>query len=291
VPNAVLLDKEWIEIFKKYNMKVGISMDGPKEYQNIHRKFRNGDESFDIVDKNIRMCVAEELDLGVLMVADPSFDPQKIWDYLIDGVGVKDMDILLRDYTYDTIPSQKYVDEISDYLVEWVNIWFARDDKTIGIRMFDNIINALLDKPSLLEFAFSKDDINYPTITVYTNGDVSPTDELMSANNDLMDIDKNILKNSLDDIFSTKIFKELSDARQNVPEDCSECCWKLVCRGGGGILERFSSKNRFSNKSIYCKAWKSLFPIVVSKLLKHGHPKEKLLKILTGKDECACLKT
>jgi uncharacterized protein len=30
--NAVLLDKEWIEIFKKYNIKVGISVDGPEEY-------------------------------------------------------------------------------------------------------------------------------------------------------------------------------------------------------------------------------------------------------------------
>jgi uncharacterized protein len=282
--NAVLIDKEWIEIFKKYNIKVGISIDGPEEYQNVHRKLKDGSGSFNVVDKNMRMCVDEELDLGVLMVADPSFDPQKIWNYLIDDVGIKNMDILLRDYTHDTLPSQQYANVVSDYLVKWINIWLIRDDETVGIRTFDNIVNVLLGRPSLLEFSFEKNKSTYPTITMYTNGDVSPADELASTSGNLMDIGKSILKNSFEDIFSAEIFKELADTQQNIPKDCNGCCWKYACRGGYGILEKFSSRNRFSNKSVYCKVWSSLFPIVASSLLKHGYPKEKLLKVLNGEN-------
>jgi uncharacterized protein len=286
--NAVLIDKEWIEILKRYDIEVGISMDGPEEYQNVHRKLKNGGGSFDIVDKNIRMCIAEQLNLGVLMVADPSFDPQKIWQYLVDYIGIKSMDILLRDYTYDTLPSQEYIDAVSSYFAARMNIWFSRDDKSVKIRVFDNIVNTLLGKSSSLAFAFNKDNADYPIITIYTNGDASPTDELTSTNDDLgslMDIGKNIFDNSLEDIFSAKIFKELSGVQQNIPKDCDDCCWKQVCRGGGGILEKFSSQNRFSNKSIYCKVWAKLFPIVASKLLNHGYPKEKLLNILSGEKE------
>jgi uncharacterized protein len=211
--NAVLIDKEWIEIFKKYDIRIGISIDGPEEYQNAHRKFKNGDGSFDIVDKNIRMCVAEQLDFRVLMVVDPSFDPQKIWDYLIDDVGVKYTDILLRDCTHDEVPSQEYIDAVSDYFVEWMSIWFARDYETIGVRTFDNVVDTLLGKPSIMEFSFNRDWGNYPAVTVYTNGDVSPPDELTSATGNLMDIDKNIFKNSFEDIFSTEIFNELHNTQ------------------------------------------------------------------------------
>jgi radical SAM protein with 4Fe4S-binding SPASM domain len=199
------------------------------------------------------------------------------------------MDILLRDYTHDTLPSQEYAEEIRDYFVAWINIWFSRDDKSVKIRMFDNVVNVLLGKRSHLEFAFNKNSLNsnYPTVTVYTDGDISPTDELTSINDDLMDTGKNLANDSLEDVFSIKVFGELREAQQNIPKDCDGCCWKYACRGGGGILEKFSSKNRFSNKSVYCKVWSELFPIVTSKLLSHGYPKEQLLNILTGENNAS----
>jgi uncharacterized protein len=234
------------------------------------------------------MCIAEQIDLGVLTVADPNFVPQKIWNYLVNEVCIKNMDILLMDYTYDTIPSVCYLNAVSNYLVVWANIWFCKDDESVRIRMFDNIVNALLNRPASLEFSFNNNDsTSYPTITVYTNGDVFPTDELTSINDNSIDTGKNIFENSLEDIFSAEIFKELADARQNIPKDCDGCCWKYVCQGGCGILERFSSQNRFSNKSIYCQSWSKLFSVVSSKLLEHGYPKKKLLKVLTGENECA----
>jgi radical SAM protein with 4Fe4S-binding SPASM domain len=152
--------------------------------------------------------------------------------------------------------------------------------------LFDNIVNVLLGRPSFLEFAFSRGSANYPTVTVYTNGDVSPADELTSTSDSIMNIDKNIFKNSFKDIFSAEIFGELSNVK-NIPKNCDGCCWKYACRGGGSIFERFSSENRFLNKGVYCKVWESLFPIVAFKLLRHGHPKDELLKVLAGESECA----
>ncbi|MDE9437715.1 radical SAM protein [Xenorhabdus bovienii] len=35
--NAILIDNEWIDIFSKYNVSVGISIDGPKHINDKHR--------------------------------------------------------------------------------------------------------------------------------------------------------------------------------------------------------------------------------------------------------------
>lgn len=35
--NGVLIDEEWIEIFKELSINVGISLDGPSYYNDIHR--------------------------------------------------------------------------------------------------------------------------------------------------------------------------------------------------------------------------------------------------------------
>ncbi len=281
--NGILIDREWIEIFKYYKIHLGISIDGPKKYQNIHRKLKNGKGSFNIVDKNIKLCLSENLYPGLLIVADPNFSPHDIFTYIIQELGIKHIDILLRDYTKDTIPSIQYVNSISIYLKKWLKLWFEYNDYSVYIRIFDSIINALLGKASNLEFGFKNCINSIPTITVYTNGDVSPADELFSIGNDFMDTNKNIYFDSFLEIFNLKIFDEINSAYEYIPLECESCYFKYVCRGGGGILERYSSKNGFKNKGAYCLAWKELFTEISKILLLNGYSREKLLNTLTGK--------
>ena len=100
-----------------------------------------------------------------------------------------------------------------------------------------------------------------------------------------MKIGKNIFYNGLKEVFSCDIFRELQESQQEVLLDCLYCCWKNVCKGGSGILEKFSStnlRNRFSNRSIYCRVYKSLFFVITKKLLNNGYSEELLLRTLSG---------
>lgn len=80
----MLIDEEWINILKKYNVQLGISIDGPEKYQNVHRKLKNGKGSFEIVDSNILKCISNGLKPGVLLVIDPYFNPEEIFKYVVD---------------------------------------------------------------------------------------------------------------------------------------------------------------------------------------------------------------
>lgn len=53
--NGSLLTRDMATFFYLYRFKIAISLDGPKQRQNWHRKYVNGDDTFDIVWKNVQM--------------------------------------------------------------------------------------------------------------------------------------------------------------------------------------------------------------------------------------------
>ncbi len=56
--NASLLNKEHINLFKKYNLKLMISMDGPESVQNYNRKFRaDGEGTYSIVFDKVKQLM------------------------------------------------------------------------------------------------------------------------------------------------------------------------------------------------------------------------------------------
>jgi uncharacterized protein len=52
--NGTLLDERIVEFISKYRVGVCISMDGPDRLHNIHRRFKNGHDSFDKVALGVR---------------------------------------------------------------------------------------------------------------------------------------------------------------------------------------------------------------------------------------------
>ena len=280
--NGVLIDREWIQIFKDYDISVGISSDGPERYHDIHRKMKNGQGSFALVDKSIRQCLVEQVKCGILLVVDPDFPPNEIFNYLIQDLKITSMDLLLRDYTVDTIPSDQYVQKVKRYMKCMLQSWIKFDDSEVHIRVFDSMLNLLLGKKSRLEFGFSNSSNEIQTITVYTDGDISPADELISISNSFMNTNMNVWSHTLNEVFNLPIFHEICNASKACPTACSDCYLKHVCCGGGGLLERYSKKNKFNNKSVYCSVWKELFAEMIHLMLSCGYPKDRLLSVLLG---------
>lgn len=86
--NGTLLDEEFLEAIKDYDIAITISLDGPEEVHNVHRKFRGGQGSYDIVYRNIKTIldkyptISKKLDFNT--VVSPDGDFKKVWNFFSD---------------------------------------------------------------------------------------------------------------------------------------------------------------------------------------------------------------
>jgi len=71
--NLTLLNKEMIEMFKKNDFKVGVSIDGPKEINDKFRIYKGGQGSFKNVKRNYSRLVAAGIDAHVLITPHIKF--------------------------------------------------------------------------------------------------------------------------------------------------------------------------------------------------------------------------
>jgi uncharacterized protein len=213
------------------------------------------------------------------MVLGDSYDPQKIYDYIVKDLGIKNIDVLLPDYTHDTLPVSG-VDSFSDCICGLFSIWIKHDDPTVKIRIFSCILDLMMGGEHSILMYFNKVKDSLPVLSVSTSGDVTPADELLSLGDDFMFTGTNILTNSLQEIFAHHVFSKIDKAYETLPTECSNCCWKNICNGGI-ILQRYSKKTGFSNKSVYCNVLRNLFSFIASYLLKNGYDKAKLLRTLS----------
>jgi uncharacterized protein len=87
--NGMLITKEWCELFKKWNVGVGVSIDGPRELHDAHRVTRTGRGTFDKSMAGLRMLQKENVPFHVISVLSEEGikAPQQMLEfYLAEGV-------------------------------------------------------------------------------------------------------------------------------------------------------------------------------------------------------------
>jgi uncharacterized protein len=87
--NGTLIDADWCAFFKEWNAGVGVSLDGPRELHDLHRKSRSGKGTFDRTIAGIRCLRGNDVDFHVISVLSHSSldQPQELLDfYLSEGI-------------------------------------------------------------------------------------------------------------------------------------------------------------------------------------------------------------
>jgi uncharacterized protein len=87
--NGMLIDAQWCRLFLEWNVGVGVSIDGPRELHDRHRKTRNGKGTFDKTLAGIRCLRANGVPFHVISVLsrDSLAMPDELLDfYLSEGI-------------------------------------------------------------------------------------------------------------------------------------------------------------------------------------------------------------
>jgi uncharacterized protein len=87
--NGIALDQDWIRFLKAHGFHVGLSIDGPRELHDCHRKTRNGKPTFDLVMHAARQLVDAQIPFAALCVVnrENALHPEAVYRFLVDEVG------------------------------------------------------------------------------------------------------------------------------------------------------------------------------------------------------------
>lgn len=274
--NGVLIDDEWINVFKLYNVGVGISLDGYKELHDKNRITKAGMPTFDIILENIRKLKKAEIYPGTLMVVNTAnkIDVAKLFDVIKEyDLSPKIQPVIPCGRAADILEVEDIYDNYVDLLKELYKL-VLNDNKTIVIEPLDEIMNAILGFSCMRECSFNGLCAkNF--ISVFADGVVSfcgrnKSNEIIYGNLK----DNNILElyesNTAERVRNRQIFLQ--------KHDCMNCEDWTLCYGGCSF-EAFNCTGSLESKYPYCKQRKSLLNFLKTEgleLLKKRLLKEKI---------------
>jgi len=256
--NGVLIDEEWIAIFKKQNIKITISIDGPPEIHDKKRidfKYRGTSEP---VLNGYKLLKSNAIDPGILAVCDPTTDPESYTSFFINKLHLKHFDILIPDSTHEDRP-----ESISAFYIKLFDLWFDRYLKEgIKIRIIESMVKGLFGHSSGSE---SIGFVPVQTITILTDGSIEPLDVLRTIGDGATATNLNVLKDEIQSIANDNLWNYIRDSSTNLASECQICPYMNAC-GGGHIGSRWSDKNKFDNPSVYCNDFKEIFSHICNRI-------------------------
>ncbi len=249
--NGILIDDDWVDIFKQFDIGVSVSIDGPADIHDANRIDFKGKGTHADVVAGIALLRKGEIEPGIISVCNPATDPEKILDYIVGELGVKRFDILPPDATHNDNPP-----DIDAYFIKLFDVWYDKyAAQGVRISTLDAMIQGLMGDLSV------SDTIGLgpiETVTLMSDGTLEPLDVLRIVGDGSTATDVNVFKNSLQDIQQDIRWSTAYDASLHLCETCRQCEFMDAC-GGGHLAQRWSAERKFDNPSVYCQSWKNIF--------------------------------
>lgn len=255
--NGTLITEQFVHECDTRNIGISLSIDGPNEYHNKHRKFKNNDDSFICVMNAVHILNKHpNVFEGVIGVIDPLFNVKNVFDFF-DNTCFPSVDLLLPDSTYLDLPlgREKNKNIYIDWLIAAFDAWFF-EHPNIQMRTFEHIVGAIIGESSSLD-AFGLGCLDY--LTIETDGSYHTSDIMKVAYQNASSLNMDIEKNSIEEALTSPKVSEynLLLSEEQLPYKCKQCEYNKIC-GGGSLPHRYSPTNGFDNPTIYCEEMFSL---------------------------------
>jgi uncharacterized protein len=260
--NGVLLDEGLCALFADYAVRVGVSLDGDRGANDLHRLFSDGRSSYPQVRRALALLRRREyrhLYAGILCTIDLRNDPIAVYEALRAEAPPR-VDLLLPHATWEQ-PPYRPPDADTPY-ADWLGRIHARwlaDGRPLPIRFFDSLRSAWEGRPSGSEAA-GLDPVDL--LVIETDGSWEQADSLKTAFDGAPKTGMDVFSHSVDEAAASADVASRQGGLAALCRTCRECPVVQAC-GGGLYAHRYSSENGFDNPSVYCDDLKELIPVVI----------------------------
>jgi uncharacterized protein len=256
--NGMLISSEWCELFKRWRVGVGVSIDGPRRFNDVHRLTRTGRSTFDQALAGLRLLRREHVPFHIISVLSRnSMDaPQELLDFYV-AEGIEDICFNVEESEGAHVSDLLSGDEPQRrFRVFLSSFWqLARqDDKVRFIREIDGMLPRVF-RPEAERIGNVQVE-PFGMLNVDCNGNVSTfSPELLGLKN--ADYDDFVIGNvhdaSLEDMRRGAALRALSRDIAAGVEVCRQSCeYFSACGGGAPVNKLFENGTFKSGRTSFC---------------------------------------
>lgn len=252
--NGTLIDEAWLDLLSELGLTIGISIDGPRELNDLFRVDHEGGSTHAEVERALRLTQQERyrsVKSGMLCVIQPESDPVAVLEWFA-AWGENKLDLLFPHHNHVTRPPYAHSPARGYGFGEWLSRafdhWWDNDLSNLRIRIFEDIIHLLLGG------YFSVESLGLSPariVVIQTDGAYEALDSLKSTFDGAVQLGRNVFTSQLDEVLDqdkvlARIFRS-----DSLCDTCKQCRYGSVC-GGGYVPHRYHQEFGFAMPSVYC---------------------------------------
>ena len=289
--NGVLLDDAWCAFLAEHDFLVGLSIDGPRDLHDIHRRNKGGRGTFDAVMQAAARLHRHGIRFGTLTVVnrDTAKRPLDVYRFLRDEVGARTMQMIpcVEPRAFKTTAPDQHAAEIlpvagsprarathpQSVVTEWsvapadwgrflvaiFDEWAARDRGKVKVNLIESFILQMQGQPSLM---CTSSPVCGKNVAVEHDGTVFSCDHYVYPEHQLGRIGE---KSLAEMVFSLKQLEFGLNKFNTLPRECRECAYLKLCWGECPRTRLLRTREGEGNLSYLCEGWKIFYANVVPK--------------------------
>jgi uncharacterized protein len=259
--NGTLLTDDWCDLIGKWRVNLGLSIDGPKQFHDLNRKYRNGSGSFDHAARGLRRLKERGLPFYVISVLTLASlrEPDKMFDFYVEN-GIDNICFNIEEKegnhtTSDLVDSREFGELYRAFLGRFFDLAARRGQKMV-IREFETPFRAIQHHGTPLS---NQQAEPMSIVSVDVAGNLSTfSPELLGMEHAAYG--SFTFGNVITDDFET-IAKRIEDSKVYTDiragiERCSrECKYYKLCGGGPPANKIYENNTANSTETVYCRSY------------------------------------
>ncbi len=266
--NGTLINQAWCDFIKSHNVRIGLSLDGPKHIHDAHRVDRTGRGTFDHALHGLNLLQQNDIHPAIIMVLTRSAlaYPDEIWQFFA-GRSLTRLAFNIEEIEgVHTSSSLKANDSLTQYKRFFNRLLELRDmcDNPPFVRELDTFIDRLTCANTPIH---SRLNTPMAILNFDCEGNVSTfSPELLTMTDPHHGSFTfgNVFDSTLEELPLSQKFADINALIQKGVSKCQQTCQYFAYCGGGAPSNKLYENQTFnSTETMYCKLGKQVLIDVV----------------------------
>lgn len=253
--NGSLINNEFADFFKRNNFVIGLSIDGPKNINDLTRFDKRNNSTFSNVMDNIKILKNYNIQFGVIATISKYNvkHPKEIYDFFKEN----NLSFQFNPIFYSGNAKENFnflaisPEEYTNFLIELGETWLD-DPNPITISVFDEIFGFILNNGNYDQLCCFSRDCHKNFLAIGPTGELYPCCLFQGYNTFSYG---NILSISLKDISNTFAWEIMNHRKESIDTKCSNCSIYKYCYGGCPFIA-YIGQGTINDRDYYCNSYK-----------------------------------